>query len=46
MLFNHDLPNAPSTYYAHKAEPVSQADWDDAHMANATLGIWRASGSL
>ncbi len=26
--------------------PVSQADWDDAHTANAALGIWRANRSL
>jgi len=38
---------APSTYYAHRAqELVSQADWDDAHMANRLLDIWRANRSL
>jgi putative transposase len=26
LLGEHDLPIAPSTYYARKAEPVSQAD--------------------
>jgi putative transposase len=40
------VPIAPSTYYAHKAAPVSQADWDDAHMANTALEVWRANRSL
>jgi putative transposase len=46
VLSEHDLPIAPSTYYAHKAQPVSDADWDDAHMANAALDMWRANRSL
>lgn len=46
LLTEHDVPIAPSTYYAHKATPVSQADWDDAHMANTALGVWRANRSL
>ncbi len=37
---------APSTYYAHRFEPVTQADWDDAHMANTALGVWRANRSV
>jgi putative transposase len=46
VLTEHDMPIAPSTYYAHKAEPVSQADWDDAHTANAALDVWRANRSV
>ncbi len=46
MLSQHDLPIAPSTYWAHKACPVSDADWDDAHMANVALEVWRANRSL
>ena len=46
VLTEHDVPIAPSTYYAHKATPVSQADWDDAHMANTALEVWRANRSL
>lgn len=34
---------APSTYYAHRAERVSQAAWDDAHMADTALDVWRAN---
>ncbi len=45
-----DLPGAhrarhaerPGTYYAHKSEPASQADWDDAHRANTARDAWRA----
>jgi transposase InsO family protein len=37
---------APSTYYARKAQPVSDADWDDAHLANAALDLWRANRSV
>ena len=37
---------APSTYYDHRSEPVTQADWDDAHMANTALELWRANRSV
>lgn len=46
VLSQHEQPIAPSTYWAHKACPVSQADWDDAHMANAALEVWRVNRSL
>ena len=46
MLSEHDVPIAPSTYYAHRAAPVSQAAWDDARMANVALCVWRANRSL
>ena len=46
MLSEHDVAIAPSTYYAHHAQPVSDAEWDDAHMANAALELWRANRSL
>jgi putative transposase len=46
VLAEHDLKIAPSTYYARKADLVSQADWDDAHMANAALEVWRVNRSL
>jgi putative transposase len=46
VLSEHDVAIAPSTYWAHKAQPVSDADWYDAHMANAALDIWRANRSL
>ncbi len=40
------MPIAPGTYYAHRAQPVSDADYDDAHMANVLLDLWRANRSL
>jgi putative transposase len=46
VLAEHGVPIAPSTYRARKAEPYSDAEWDDAHMANAALDLWRANRSL
>ena len=46
MLSEHDVPISPSTYYAHRARPVSGADWDDAHGANAVLDAYRANRSV
>lgn len=47
MLTEHDIKIAPSTYYAHTArQRVSQADWDDAHLANRLVDLWRANRSL
>ena len=43
VLSEHDVAIAPSTYWAHQACPVSQAQWDDAHRANAALDVWRAN---
>ena len=46
MFAEHDVPIAPSTYYARSAAPVTDAEWHDAHMANAALEVWRAHRSL
>ena len=47
MLSEHDVPIAPSTYYAHRARGlVSQSDWDDAHLANRLFDLWRANRGL
>jgi putative transposase len=46
VLAEHDVPIAPSTFWAYKACPVSGSDWDDAHMANAALDVWRANRSV
>lgn len=40
------MPIAPSTYYAHKAQPVSESDLDDAWNANAALEVWKTNRSL
>jgi putative transposase len=37
---------APSSYYAHKAQPVSDSDLADAWMANTALDVWKANRSL
>jgi putative transposase len=46
VLAEHGTQIAPSTYWARKAEPYSDAEWDDAHMANVALDLWRANRSL
>jgi putative transposase len=46
VLNEHDVPIAPSTYHARQAQPVSDAELDDAWMANTLLDIWRANRSL
>lgn len=46
VLAEHDVPIAPSTYYAHCAQPVSDADWADAQMANAAWEVWHANRSV
>ncbi|MGH7745641.1 MAG: IS3 family transposase [Candidatus Dormibacteria bacterium] len=43
VLSEHGMAIAPSTYYAHRARPVSDAKWDDAEMANRLLDLWRAN---
>jgi putative transposase len=47
VLCEHDVPIAPSTYYARRAEGfVSQAEWDDAHVANRLFDIWAGNRRL
>ena len=46
VLSEHDVPIAPSTYRARKACPVTDAEWDDAQLANTALDLWRANRSL
>ncbi len=47
VLSEHGTQIAPSIYYAHRsAQRVSQADWDDAQMANRLADLWRANRSL
>jgi hypothetical protein len=41
-LSEHGMPIAPSTYYSRRAQPVSDRDWADAHMAHAVLDLYRA----
>jgi putative transposase len=46
VLAEHDVGIAPSTFWARSACPVSPAEWDDAHLADAALELWRANRSL
>jgi putative transposase len=46
VLTEHGIPIAPSTYWAHRAQAVSDSDWNDAHMANRLLDLWRANRSV
>jgi hypothetical protein len=47
VLTEHEIQIAPSTYYAHRAAGfVSQADWDDAHLANRLFDLWTANRRL
>lgn len=47
VLAEHDLPIAPSTYYAAKARgPVSDAAWAEAHAANTVHRLYVANRRL
>jgi putative transposase len=46
VLSEHGITIAPSTFHARRAEPFTQAEWDDAHTANAALDVWRENRSL
>ena len=41
VLSGHGITIAPSTYYAHKATPVSPAALEEAYLANAIATLWR-----
>ena len=43
MLSEHGVTIAPSTYYDHRAQPVSQAAWDQAHRVNTLVDLHRAN---
>ena len=46
VLSEHGMPIAPSTYYAHRADPVSQAMFDEAELVNTVITIHRANWSV
>lgn len=46
VLSEHGMPIAPSTYHERTRDPVTQADWDDAHRANVVLDVWLANRSV
>jgi transposase InsO family protein len=40
VLSEHGMKIAPSTYYAHKACPVSEAALEEAYLVNALVTLW------
>jgi putative transposase len=40
VLSEHGLPIAPSTYYARRARAVTDAQLEDAYLANALVTLW------
>ena len=46
VLTEHGMPIAPSTYYALRKTPVSEADLADAYLANALLDVWSENLSV
>ncbi|MGB2766114.1 MAG: IS3 family transposase [Propionicimonas sp.] len=43
VLTEHGIQIAPSTYYARKQCPVTQAEWDEAHLVNRLVDLYRAN---
>ena len=41
VLSEHGMKIAPSTYYAHKAAPVSEAALAEAYLVNALVTLWQ-----
>ncbi|GAA2168095.1 hypothetical protein GCM10009826_46680 [Humibacillus xanthopallidus] len=41
VLSEHGVKIAPSTYYAHKAAPVSDAALEEAYLVNALVTLWQ-----
>ena len=46
VLSEHDIAISPGTYYARRAQPVSDSDRGDAHMANIVIDLHRANRSV
>jgi hypothetical protein len=46
VFAEHDVPITPSTFYARSAALVTDAEWHDAHMANAAQAVWRTHRGL
>lgn len=43
VLTEAGVPIAPSTYYAHRAAPVTPAALEQAYLINALIDLWRAN---
>lgn len=40
VLSEHGCPIAPSTYYERRRQPVTEAELEDAYLANALFTLW------
>ena len=40
VLSEHGCPIAPSTYYERRRQPVTEAELEDAYLANALVTLW------
>ena len=43
VLSEHGMKIAPSTYYAHRARPVTEAALQEAYLVNALVSLWEAN---
>ena len=41
VLSEHGVTIAPSTYYERRRQPVTEAELEDAYLANALVTLWR-----
>jgi transposase InsO family protein len=46
VLSEHGVKIAPSTYYERRRRPVSEAELEDAYLANALVTLWREEWSV
>lgn len=46
VLTEAGVPIAPSTYYAHRAAPVSSAALEQAYLVDALVDLWQANWSV
>jgi transposase InsO family protein len=46
VLTEHGVPIASSTYFAAKADPVTEARWAQAHQVNTLVGLYRRNRSV
>ena len=44
VLSEHGCPIAPSTYYERRRQPVTEAELEDAYLANALVNAWSRCG--
>ena len=45
VLSEHGCLIAPSTYYERRRQPVTEAELEDAYLANALVTLWGENGA-